>query len=84
MTLDISRPSKPTSNPFNGSFNGSFQDKCLNAHWFLSLIDAKEKIERWREENNTFRPHSLLSVRTPDEVGEGSELRTNECLILNL
>ena len=32
VTLDFSRPGKPTDNPFIESFNGSFRDECLNAH----------------------------------------------------
>lgn len=47
VTLDFSRPGKPTDNPFIESFNSSFRDECLNAHWFLSLDDAREKIEFW-------------------------------------
>jgi putative transposase len=43
VTLDYSRPGKPTDNPFIESFNGSFRDECLNTHWFLSLEDAYEK-----------------------------------------
>ena len=42
VTLDFSRPGKPTDNPFIESFNGSFRDECLNTNWFLSLDDAKE------------------------------------------
>ncbi len=45
VTLDLSRPGKPTDNPCVESFNGSFRDEWLNLHWFLSLLDAKEKIE---------------------------------------
>ena len=67
VTLDFSRPGKPTDNPFIESFNGSFRDECLNSHWFLSLDDAREKIELWREEYNTFRPHSSLEDLTPIE-----------------
>ena len=70
MTLDYSRPGKPTDNPFIESFNGSFRDECLNVNWFLSLQDAKEKIELWREEYNGFRPHSSLNDFTPNEVHE--------------
>jgi putative transposase len=33
VTLDYSRPGKPTDNPFIESFNGSFRDECLNMHW---------------------------------------------------
>ena len=41
VTLDFSRPGKPTDNAFIESFNGRLRDECLNAHWFLSLADAK-------------------------------------------
>lgn len=70
VTLDYSRPGKPTDNPYIESFNGSFRDECLNINWFLSLQDAKEKIELWREEYNGFRPHSSLNDFTPNEVHE--------------
>lgn len=72
VTLDFSRPGKPTDNAFIESFNGTFRDECLNAHWFLSLLDAKEKIESWREEYNTFRPHSSLGDLTPLEFAENN------------
>ena len=68
VTLDFSRPGKPTDNPYSESFNGSFRDECLNVHGFLSLPDAQEKIEPWRQEYNGFRPHSSLQKLTPDEV----------------
>lgn len=84
VTLDFSRPGKPTDNPFIESFNGSFRDECLNSHWFLSLEDAREKIEAWRQEYNMFRPHSSLGGLTPDEVGKSNEKRTNDRSILNL
>jgi putative transposase len=40
VTLDFSRPGKPTDNAFIESFNGKFRAECLNAHWFMSLDDA--------------------------------------------
>ena len=67
VTLDFSRPGKPTDNPFIESFNGSLRDECLNTNWFLSLDDAKEKIETWRMEYNQYRPHSSLNDLTPEE-----------------
>jgi putative transposase len=70
VTLDFSRPGKPTDNPFIESFNGSFRDECLNVNWFLSLEDAEQKIEAWREEYNAFRPHSSLNNQTPNQVVE--------------
>lgn len=66
VKLVFSRPGKPTDNPYIESFIGSFRDECLNAHWFLSLEDAKEKIEIWMEEYNTFRLHSFLGDLTPE------------------
>src|SRR5262249_42658100 len=41
VTLDFSRPGKPTDNAFIESFNGKFRAECLNAHWFMSLDDAR-------------------------------------------
>ena len=70
VTMHYSRPGKPTDNPFVESFNGSFRDECLNAHWFLSLKDAKEKIEIWRKDYNEYRPHSSLNNLTPAEFIE--------------
>ena len=67
VTLDFSRPGKPTDNALIESFNGSFRDECLNTNWFLSLRDAREKIDSWKKEYNSFRPHSSLENLTPDE-----------------
>ena len=32
VTLDFSRPGKPTDNAFVESFNGRLRDECLNSH----------------------------------------------------
>ena len=44
VTLDFSRPGKPTDNAFIESFNGKFRAECLNAHWFMSLDDARRRV----------------------------------------
>jgi len=67
VTLDFSRPGKPIDNAFVESFNGRFRDECLNTHWFLSLEDARSKIEAWRTDFNESRPHTSLGFRTPAE-----------------
>ena len=67
VTMDYSRPGKPTDNPFIESFNGSFRDECLNTHWFLSLDDARQKIESWRVDYNHFRTHSSIGDVPPAE-----------------
>jgi putative transposase len=46
VTLDFSRPGKPTDNAFIESFNSRVRQECLNAHYFLSLLDAQEKVEQ--------------------------------------
>jgi hypothetical protein len=34
------------------AFNGRFRAECLNAHWFLNLADAREKMEDRRKYYN--------------------------------
>jgi putative transposase len=70
VTIDFSRPGKPMDNALVESFNGSLRDECLNVNWFLSMDDAREKIERWRVDYNEFRPHSSLGDLTPREFTE--------------
>ncbi|AIK81319.1 transposase [Klebsiella pneumoniae] len=67
VTMDLSRPGKPTDNPFIESFNGSLRDECLNIHWFLSLEDAQDKLDNWRREYNHERTHSSLNDMAPAE-----------------
>lgn len=67
VQLQFSRPGKPTDNAHIESFNGSFREECLQTHWFLSLEDAKLKIETWRNDYNGYRPHSSLGYRTPSD-----------------
>lgn len=65
VTLDFSRPGKPTDNAFIESFNGKFRAECLNAHWFLSLTDAVTKCEAQRRDYNEERPHSAIGNKPP-------------------
>ncbi len=58
-------PGKPTQNAFVESFNGRFRDEYLNAHWFLSLADAAEKLEVWRRDYNEQRPHGAIGNKVP-------------------
>ena len=67
VRLHFIEPGKPTQNAYIESFNGKLRDECLNANYFLSLADAREKIEAWRIEYNTERPHSSLGYLTPEE-----------------
>ena len=74
VELDFTRPGKPTDNAIIESFNSSLRKECLNQHWFFSLEDAKEKIETWRKEYNSFRPHSSLEDLTPQEFAQQNPL----------
>ncbi|ETA49464.2 transposase [Rhodobacteraceae bacterium PD-2] len=57
VTLDFSWPGKPT--------DSRLRAECLNAHWFMSLSDAREKLEDWRRHYNEDRPHSAIGYCVP-------------------
>jgi putative transposase len=80
VTLEFSRPGKPTDNAFIESFNGSLRDECLNTHWFSSFADAQEKLEAWRTEYNGSRPHKARNGRTPHEYRADWAQRKSETL----
>jgi len=65
VTLDFSRPGKPTDNAFIEAFNSRFRAECLNAHWFLSLADTRKKLEDWRRYYNEERPHGAIGQKPP-------------------
>jgi putative transposase len=67
VELHFITPGKPVENAYIESFNRKFRDECLNEHWFLSLAEAREKIEAWRRDYNQVRPHSTLGYQTPEE-----------------
>ena len=67
VTMQFSRPGKPTDNAFIESFNGSLRDECLNVHWFTDLTDAKQKLQAWQREYNESRPHRALNELSPLE-----------------
>lgn len=67
VTLDFIRPGKPVDNAFIEAFNSRFRQECLNENWFLSVADAQERIDAWREHYNSERPHSSLGNLTPED-----------------
>lgn len=72
IRIDFSRPGTPTDNATVESFNGRLRQECLNENWFMSLEDARCKIEAWRIHYNQRRPHSALGWMTPSEFAEKS------------
>lgn len=65
VTLDFSRPGRPTDNAFVESFNGKVRAECIDQHWLLTLDDARSKCETYRREYNEERPHSAIGNKTP-------------------
>lgn len=71
VRLEFIRPGKPVDNAFVESFNGRLRDECLNGHLFFSIEDARRKLEAWRKDYNTKRPHSSLGDMSPSEYARG-------------
>ena len=55
------------------AFNARIRAECLNASWLFSLVDARERIEAWRIDYNTERPHSALGHLTPRAFARQTE-----------
>jgi len=72
VTLDFSRPGKPTDNAFVESFNGKLRAECIDQNWFLSLDDARSKCEAWRRDYNEVRPHSSIGNKPPIELARAA------------
>ena len=47
VELDFSRPGKPSDNAYIEAFNSRVRQECLNASWFLSMGDARHRINDW-------------------------------------
>ena len=68
VTLDFSRPGKPTDNGFIDAFNSKLRAECLTAHWFMSLADARDKREAWRSGHNEVRPDRAIGYNVPIDL----------------
>jgi hypothetical protein len=69
---------RPLQNAFIESFNSRLREECLNEHVFVSLDDARRKIEQWRVQYNRERPHSSLGYLTPEEFAAAAEQTRSE------
>ncbi len=82
VKVDFSRPGKPTAKPTIESFNGRRHQERLYELWFMSLDDAKRKIEAWRTHYNESRPYAARAWRMPREFalqhGPEPVLQSNE------
>lgn len=72
VILEISRPGKPNDIPCI---------EPLNLYWFLSLPDAREKIESYRKEYYSFRSHSSLRDLTANEYLNKEAIPENSLLL---
>jgi putative transposase len=68
VEIDFSRPGKPTDNAFIEAFNARLRAECLNASWFLSLADARQRIEEWRCHYEE-RPHVATAGKLSRSAG---------------
>jgi putative transposase len=74
VRLQFIEPGKPIQNAYIESFNARLREECLNEHVFVSLDDARNKIEKWRVEYNRERPHSGLGNLTPEEFAAKNQM----------
>lgn len=84
VKLHFIDPGKPTQNGHIESFNGKLRDECLNMEWFTSLKEAKNVIENWREDYNSFRPHSALNNLPPAVWAQKNQQKDTETLHFQL
>lgn len=61
------QPGKPQQNGYTESLNDKIRNECLNEHWFVNIIEARQIVEDWRQDYNHVRPHSALNYLTPME-----------------
>jgi putative transposase len=64
------QPGKPVQNAFVESFNGRLRDEFLNEYLFHNLAEVRRRIEAWREDYNTVRPHGRLGALPPAEFAK--------------
>jgi transposase InsO family protein len=58
-------PDSPWQNVYVESFHGRLRDECLSREVFWTLTAARVVIEDYRNEYNTFSPHSKLGYLSP-------------------
>jgi putative transposase len=63
-------PGSPWQNPWVESYGSRMRDELLAIEQFDSLLEAQVLVADWKEEYNTYRPHSALGMLTPVEFAE--------------
>lgn len=70
VKLQFIRPGKPVENAFIESFNGRLRDELLNVDVFGTLEDVRAKLDAWKYDYNTARPHGSIDGKTPLEYAK--------------
>jgi transposase InsO family protein len=73
VQLCFIRPGRPVENGFIESFNGRLRDECLNVEWFVSLDDARKKLEKFRAHYNHERCGASCTLDVPLPECAGTE-----------
>ena len=60
-------PGSPWENGYVESFIDKLRDECLNREIFRNGREAQVVVEAWRQDYNSYRPHSSLGYVTPAE-----------------
>ncbi len=60
-------PGSPWQNPWVESYNSRMREELLSIEQFDTKLEAQVLVADWREEYNTYRPHSALGMLTPVE-----------------
>jgi len=60
-------PGSPWQNPWVESYGSRMRDELLAIEQFDTLLGAQVLVADWKEEYNTYRPHSALGMLTPAE-----------------
>ena len=60
-------PGSPWQNPWVESYGSRMRDELLSIEQFDSLLEAQVLVNDWRNDYNTYRPHSALGMLTPTE-----------------
>jgi hypothetical protein len=65
---DFSSCGKSTDSAFSETFKGRSRLECLNQLWFLDIEDARARIEAWRQDYKTVRPHCAIGNPAPMDL----------------
>jgi putative transposase len=63
-------PGSPGENPWVESYGSRMRDELLAIEQFDALLEAQVLVADWRNEYNTYRPHSALDMLTPAEFAD--------------